>query len=419
MPDELESCIQCGGVLVPSETAKSSTTSPIDGEKKKEWLSEQSKIKDELSDLITRLGGDPSTDAGSSLISEKDESKPTGSLLKEGTESLLGHRDTQPAPKKDIDPELKKEMDDLRAEGYIVIRLEKAIEENPESAWKIFSEFLDDIDKLKDLKERLDNLDSTGREIQIDNIKSKLNNPDLISDLENQINELEQSVPVTSLSEEPEPVTKVLTKEPESEPERLSEKYPDKKVLEQEYQEINELIESGKDAYRNDEYKKSLKYFSEALKMDPENKEVQFFKKKAITKITEAEQGIRAVSAEIEAIAGEEAYESWDQNLKRKPKKDKKGKKKKKKDKAKKIEKAKKKEIAKKKEKVKKKVPKDKGKKEVAESRSATELEALGFNAYINKDFAKALDFYEKVLEIDPNFPGVKARIDECKEKLG
>ena len=59
-----------------------------------------------------------------------------------------------------------------------------------------------------------------------------------------------------------------------------------------------------------------------------------------------------------------------------------------------------------------------KGKKEVAESRSATELEALGFNAYINKDYQKALEFYEKVLEIDPNFPGVKARIDECNGKL-
>jgi len=51
--------------------------------------------------------------------------------------------------------------------------------------------------------------------------------------------------------------------------------------------------------------------------------------------------------------------------------------------------------------------------------RSAAEFEALGFNAYINKDYPKALDFYEKVLQIDPNFPNVQNIIDECLMRLG
>ena len=60
-----------------------------------------------------------------------------------------------------------------------------------------------------------------------------------------------------------------------------------------------------------------------------------------------------------------------------------------------------------------------KPKKPVKDDRSATELEALGFNDFINKDYEKASEFYDMVIAKDPDFPGVKARIDECNEKLG
>jgi tetratricopeptide (TPR) repeat protein len=388
MPDELETCIQCGGTLVDKDVANASSTSEGDVEKKKEWLSEQSKIKDELQDLISRLGGDSESGGSASTETTTAVSKPTESLLEQSTKSLLGDRSSISAPKSEKDPELMKELEDLRTEGFNVSRLEKAIDENPGSAWKIFSQFLDDVDKIKGLRQRLDDLDTTGREIQIANIKSKLNNPDLASELETQITELEQSPPASGLGEDRAPVS-FKSAEPEPAPKKEEHVKENK---------LDELIEAGKDAYRVDDFQSALKFFKAALKMDPDNKQVQFFKKKTVGKITEADQGIKSVSAELESISGEEAYESWDQELTAGPKK---GKKKKKK-----------------KGKLKKKKAKVKGKKEVAESRSATELEALGFNAFINKDYQKALEFYKKVLEIDPNFPGVKARIDECQGKL-
>jgi tetratricopeptide (TPR) repeat protein len=52
-------------------------------------------------------------------------------------------------------------------------------------------------------------------------------------------------------------------------------------------------------------------------------------------------------------------------------------------------------------------------------SDNPAEVEALGFNAFINKEFDKALEYYEQVLAIDPNFPGAAAQRDKCLEALG
>ena len=52
-------------------------------------------------------------------------------------------------------------------------------------------------------------------------------------------------------------------------------------------------------------------------------------------------------------------------------------------------------------------------------SNNPAEVEALGFNSFINKEYDKALEYYEQVLAIDPNFPGAAAQRDKCLEALG
>lgn len=391
MPDELETCIQCGSPLANGSPTTTQGDSEPDREKKKEWLSEQTKIKSELQDLISRLGGDPiRTPMSSSESRSEQPAKPPSS-------SSLETKDTQSSQLDKKTAELMNELADLKSEGYVVTRLESAIHTDPESAWKAFSEFLDDVDKLNELKTKLENMDTTGRELQISHIKSKLNNPDLVLELEGEIEKLEQSLPASDLE--------TSTVEGVEEPvEPGKEPVTGEDVI----KKLEELVESGKNAYRDGEFNKATEFFDKALILDPSNKQVQFFKKKTITKLEEssrADETIKSAQDELGAIAGEDAYESWDAEMESgspKLKKGKKGKKKKKKEKAKKKKKA-----------------KGTVAKGDVETRSATELEALGFNAFINKNYDKALGFYEKVMEQDPNFPGVQARIDECKQKLG
>ena len=167
--------------------------------------------------------------------------------------------------------------------------------------------------------------------------------------------------------------------------------YPSIRTSE-DFEKKNKLIESGKSAFRVGKLVKAIEYMDSALLIDPDNKEVQFFKTKTLAKLSESvksDKRIRAAQDEIGAIAGEEPLESWDEM------KSKKGKKKK------------------------RKKEKAKAKKEAGKTRSATELEALGFNAFINKDYKKALKYYKNVIAQDPDFPGVKARIKECKDKMG
>lgn len=400
MPDELETCIQCGSELFNGGTAPLPSETEAEKEKKTKWLSEQTKIKGELQDLISRLGGDPL----SSDSSTESASKSSSSLMEE-SKSLLSTKSMAP-PSDEKTAELMKELDDLRADGYIVTRLENAINTDPSTAWKVFSEFLDDVDKLNELKSKLESIDPAGRELQISHIKSKLNNPDLVLELEGELSKLEQSPATSELGTSAAGELEAREREPAEMASDLEVKKPPKEPVtgEDVVKKLEELVQSGKNAYRDGKFKKAIEFLDKALILDPSNKQVQFFKKKTLTKLKEskkADKKIKAAQDELGTIAGESAFESWDDETEPKGKKAGKAKKPKKE-----------------KKKKKKKKGKAKPKTEEAETRSATELEALGFNAFINKDYEKALDFYQKVMAQDPNFPGVQARIDECKGKL-
>jgi tetratricopeptide (TPR) repeat protein len=307
--------------------------------------------------------------------------------------------------------ELKGELDDLRNEGYNVSKLEKIIEENPGEAWKAFNDFLDDIDTLSQLKTRLENCNTDGfpdLEAEKNNLLSTMNDPDYMTQYEGNITQFENKL-LAERSKAPE----------EEEEEDLTKKRE---------AQLEKFIELGKEAFRVKNFEKALDMFTKADKLSPNNKEIVFFKKKVETKL--AEQSGQ-VPAEAAAPGGA-------------------GEKKKKKKKKKKIVSRRSTPGA--------EVPGGAppaaaaapaapppagappgqqpappgpapGQAVAAEAgaegdegegpRTAAEFEALGFNAYINKDYPKALEFYEKVLQIDPNFPNVQNIINECLMRLG
>jgi len=90
--------------------------------------------------------------------------------------------------------ELRSEIDDLRSEGWVVTRLEKAVEGDPDDAWKVFSTFVADVEKLVLLRKRVDKLDDTHFAEDIFRIEEKLNNPDMIDDIEEDLTSLEKAV---------------------------------------------------------------------------------------------------------------------------------------------------------------------------------------------------------------------------------
>lgn len=308
--------------------------------------------------------------------------------------------------------ELKQELDDLRNEGYNVSKLEKIIVENPGDAWRAFNDFLDDVEKLNQLKSRLESCNTEGLpalEAEKNNLISSINDPDYMSQYEGNITQFENKL----LSEKSK-LSQV------SEEEEL-----DKKRVEQ----FSKLVELGKEAYRLKDYDKAMNMFTKADQLSPGNKEIVFFKKKIEARLAEA-AGVDTgdLAGAPEAIGGD---------------------KKKKKKKKKKL--------------VSRKAtpgveapgppaqppmgapppaealaqqppmpaqpvqPPPPGAQAAPEAagddsdgpRTAAEFEALGFNAYINKDYPKALEFYEKVLQIDPNFPNVQNIISECLMRLG
>ncbi len=340
--------------------------------------------------------------------------------------------------------ELLQELDDLRNEGYNVSKLEEIIEKNPADAWKAFSDFLDDIEKLNQQKERLEKINTSGYndlETEKKEILLQMIDPGLLKEYETLVTQFEN---------------KFLSVKSEKQKKVEEEKVEQKKKEEQ----LNKLIESGKEAFRLKQYEKAMEIFTEAAQLQPDNREVIFFKKKTETKLMEAVEKPAPPEEKAEAPPLEVAG-------------DKKKKKKKKK------------KIVARKSTIEGKAPDDSFAPKEVEAmpevtpgeaaptpapgsrpgkpaqvpgvpskpastsqpvqptqrapqpaaaqtgptspansalegpRTAAEFEALGFNAYINKDYPKALEFYEKVLSIDPNFPNVQNIINECQMRLG
>ncbi|MCK5560292.1 MAG: tetratricopeptide repeat protein, partial [Thermoplasmata archaeon] len=268
---------------------------------------------------------------------------------------------------------------------------------------------------------RLENCNTDGfpeLEAEKNNLLSTMNDPDYMTQYEGNVTQFENKL----LGEK--------SKVPEE------EKEEDDLAKKREAQ-LAKFIELGKEAFREKNFEKALDMFTKADQLSPNNKEIVFFKKKVETKL--AEQSGQA-PGEFAAAGGA-------------------GEKKKKKKKKKKI-------VSRRstpgaeapgsaplpadagvaaigagdappaaalppagapqdQQPAPPEPPPDQAAEAGAEGnegegpRTAAEFEALGFNAYINKDYPKALEFYDKVLQIDPNFPNVQNIINECLMRLG
>jgi chromosomal replication initiator protein DnaA len=125
----------------------------------------------------------------------------------EGIKTKLTNPDLSDEAEKDIDDleenikeqktrkeELKKRIEGWREEGYMVDKLEAAIEGDFGLAWEEFTKFVDDVQTLKELLGKLQDLDAVGFDDQKNVILEKLKDPDKIPELENDIADLEQKI---------------------------------------------------------------------------------------------------------------------------------------------------------------------------------------------------------------------------------
>jgi tetratricopeptide (TPR) repeat protein len=414
--------------------------------KRKKWLDEQEKIKAELSNIMGRIGKKKPAAApgstGTSMTPPFTSVPPgTANVPAQATNPQIQPTPAGPVPQAQVQPqvgagddeaglsefdkkELLGELDDLRNEGYEVSRLERIIEENPKSAWKSFSEFLDDIEKLNQQKARVEKINTSGNEqfeAQKNALLQKMVDPDQITQYEGEITALENEFLAAKGGAGEVAAAGAPTAGGDA--------------------QLDELINAGKELVKVKNYEEAMNVFTQAKGIDPTHKEVQFFTKKLEAKLS----GEPFEGPEEEAVAGVEAE----------------GGKKKKKRKKKKLVSRRaatgeaapgvapaqvaaklgpkpitpvtpvqptaqgqpQQPVQPKQQPVQPVQPEAAGSPQEIDAdegpRSAAEFEALGFNAYINKDYPKALEFYEKVLEIDPNFPGVESIRNECLMRLG
>ncbi|MCK5561077.1 MAG: hypothetical protein KAJ51_10805, partial [Thermoplasmata archaeon] len=90
--------------------------------------------------------------------------------------------------------ELKKQIDKWREEGYEVAKLESAIEEDFSKAWDEFTTFMDNVSTIKELKGKLNSMETKGFKEQTDSILEKLKDPAKISEIEADLAALEKAI---------------------------------------------------------------------------------------------------------------------------------------------------------------------------------------------------------------------------------
>jgi len=89
---------------------------------------------------------------------------------------------------------LQEEVEVWKQEGINVARLEKALAGDLETAWDVFAQFMDDVEKLKSLEDKLEVLDTTGFESQAAGLSEMLKDPDRVEELEKGLAELEAGI---------------------------------------------------------------------------------------------------------------------------------------------------------------------------------------------------------------------------------
>lgn len=114
---------------------------------------------------------------------------------------------------------LKVKLEEWKAKGYLVTRLEALIMDDVDKAKVEFENFERSIEKMNALRQKLDSLEIEGYEAKVRLIRTKLNYPNLASEVEKEIGKLERKIREDKGL--PEPV-----EEPHGQPEPVSEPQP-------------------------------------------------------------------------------------------------------------------------------------------------------------------------------------------------
>ena len=89
---------------------------------------------------------------------------------------------------------LEEKLQVWKGDGYVVTKLEKVFKEPLETVEKEFKKFENGVNKLTELDERLSKIENEEYKEKVADIEAKLNNPDLISEIESELTNLEQTI---------------------------------------------------------------------------------------------------------------------------------------------------------------------------------------------------------------------------------
>jgi chromosomal replication initiator protein DnaA len=90
--------------------------------------------------------------------------------------------------------QLRQKVNVWKDEGYVVETLEQIIEQDLEGAWNMLTQYMDNISRLKDIDEKLMNMNTKGFEDETMAIETHLNNPEEVDRLTGLLQQLEQTI---------------------------------------------------------------------------------------------------------------------------------------------------------------------------------------------------------------------------------
>jgi len=173
---------------------KKATQQESDEKKMDAWMHEQKKV------MIDLVGILKEHEKGVGSVLDEDFKKgqtvpttsPTATIVP--SEIVQEARSAREPAQNDPAYVLKVKLEDWKAKGYLVTRLEALLMDDQQKAKVEFENFERSIEKMNVLRQRLDSLDIEGYEAKVRLIKTKLNYPNLANEVEKEIHKLERKI---------------------------------------------------------------------------------------------------------------------------------------------------------------------------------------------------------------------------------
>jgi len=165
--------------------------------------------------------------------------------------------------------DLLNELEDWKKEGYNISRLEKVLEGDISKAWDVFTGYMEDVENLNKLKDRLSQLDTKDFEKEAKEIQQGFTDPDRVKEISEKLEALEEK-----------------SKDAKAKEDKDKKKEP----TEKEKSEVEELLNQGREASRIGDYKVALELYNKVMAEAPDHKEAKFLKKRAEAKLGETKK---------------------------------------------------------------------------------------------------------------------------------